>query len=177
MEIETPRLRLRPWRPEDKPALLRHADNPNVARNLTDIFPSPYTEADADQWLGARASDEGPCTLFAIEIAGEAAGGIGIHTRQDVLAKTAEIGYWLGEPHWGRGYATEALKALVPYIFANFDYHRLEAYHFGWNPASGRVLEKAGFRREGCLRERICKNGEFTDALIYGLLRHEEGGA
>ena len=173
MEIETPRLRLRPWRPEDKPALLRHADNPKVARNLTNIFPSPYTEADADEWLDARENDEAPCRLFAIVIDGEAAGGIGIHTREDVHAKTAEIGYWLAELHWGQGYMTEALRALVPYAFATFDLHRLEAYHFGWNPASGRVLEKAGFRLEGCLRERICKNGAYTDSLMYGLLQDE----
>jgi ribosomal-protein-alanine N-acetyltransferase len=173
MEIETPRLRLRPWRLSDRSALLRHADNPRIARNLTDVFPSPYTEADADAWLGARGADTGPTKVFAIEIAGEAAGSIGIHAREDVLAKTAEIGYWLAEIHWGQGYATEALKALIPYAFTTFGLHRLEAYHFGWNPASGRVLEKAGLRLEGCLRERICKNAEFTDAFVYGLLRDE----
>lgn len=173
MEIETARLRLRPWRPEDKPALLRHADNPKVARNLSNIFPSPYTESDADAWFEARALDKEPRRIFAIECDGQAAGGIGIHTRDDILARTAEIGYWIGEAHWGRGYATEALKAVVSYAFQTFDYHRLEAYHFGWNPASGRVLEKAGFKLEGCLREQICKNGEFTDAFVYGVLRDE----
>jgi len=173
VEIETPRLRLRPWRPEDKPALLRHADNPNIARNLTDVFPSPYNEAAADQWLEARSDDSAPAQFFAIEVDGEAAGGIGIHTRSDVLADTAELGYWLSESYWGQGYASEALKAIVAYAFQTFNYHRLEAYHFGWNPASGRVLEKAGFRLEGCLRERFRKNGAYTDGFMYGLLREE----
>lgn len=173
MDIETPRLRLRPWCLEDKAALLRHADNPNVARNLCNMFQSPYTEADADAWLSACLATEGPCRKFAIEIEGEVAGGIGIHPREDVLAKTAEIGYWLGELHWGRGYMTEALRAVVSYTFRTLAYHRLEAGHFGWNMASGRVLEKAGFRLEGCQRERFFKNGEFTDNLVYGLLREE----
>lgn len=173
MEIETARLRLRPWRLEDEPALLRHADNPKIARNLTNIFPSPYTDADADSWLNARQVDKGACCDFAIDIGGKAAGGISVHGRQDVHAKTAEVGYWLGEVHWGQGYMTEALKALVSHAFETFCFHRLEAYHFGWNPASGRVLEKAGFRLEGCLRERIYKDGEFTDSFMYGLLRDE----
>lgn len=173
MEIETPRLRLRPWHPEDKTDLLRHADNPRVAQNLSDVFPSPYTDVDADTWLNARAADKGPATEFAIEIDGEVVGGIGVLLRNDVLAQSAGIGYWLGERHWGQGYMTEALRALVPYAFATFDVHRLDTYHFGWNPASGKVMEKAGFRLEGCLRERVCKNGEYTDAFIYGLLRDE----
>lgn len=173
MEIDTPRLRLRPWRLEDKPALLRIADNPNIARNLSSNVPSPYTEADADAWLEARQEEDGTSIFLAIELEGEVAGGIGIHSRNDILSQTAEIGYWLGEAHWGHGFATEALKAVVTYAFGTLQLHRLEAYHFGWNPASGRVLEKAGFHLEGCLRERICKNGEFTDALFYGLLREE----
>jgi ribosomal-protein-alanine N-acetyltransferase len=173
VEIETPRLRLRPWRMEDKPALLRHADNPNVSRNLFNMFRSPYTEADADAWLSACLALEEPCVKFAIEIEGEVAGGIGVQSRGDVLAKTAEVGYWLGESHWGCGYMTEALRAIVVYAFETLGYHRLEAGHFGWNPASGRVLEKAGFQLEGCQRERFFKNGEFTDNLIYGLLHDE----
>lgn len=175
MEITTPRCRLRPWRMEDKPALLRHADNPNIARNLSDIFPSPYTEADADTWLSARMADEGPQKEFAIEINGEAVGCIGLITRDDVLARTAAVGYWLAEIHWGKGYMTEVLRAFVPYAFETAACHRLETWHYGWNPASGRVMEKAGFRLEGCLRERFCKNGEFTDGLMYGLLREELG--
>lgn len=152
---------------------LRHADNPNVSRNLYNMFRSPYTEADADAWLETCLATEDPCRKFAIEIEGEVAGGIGIHPREDVLVQTAEIGYWLGEAHWGRGYMTEALRAIVAYAFHTLAYHRLEAGHFGWNPASGRVLEKAGFQLEGCQRERFFKNGQFTDNMIYGLLRGE----
>lgn len=173
MEIETPRLRLRPWRPEDKPALLHHGNNPNVAHNLFNLFPSPYTESDAEAWLSDRAADTGPVHYFAIESEGEAVGGISIRAHGDVLARTADIGYWLGESHWGGGVMTEALGAIVRHAFFSLDYHRLEAGHFGWNPASGRVLEKAGFRLEGCQRERYFKNGQFTDNMLYGLLRDE----
>jgi len=173
VEIETPRLQLRPWQLTDKPELLRHADNPNIARNLTNIFPHPYVDSDADVWLRARAADEGACHDFAIILDGAAVGGISVSGRSDIHARMAEVGYWLGESHWGMGYMTEALRAMVVYGFQSLDYHRLEAYHFGWNPASGRVLEKAGFRLEGCLRERVFKNGAFTDSFMYGLLREE----
>ena len=173
MEIETPRCRLRPWRLEDKDDLLRNADNPRVARNLMNGFPSPYTPADADAWLQGRVEEGEPALHFAIEIDGVAAGGIGLIIREDVYARNVGVGYWLGESYWGQGYATEALRALVPYVFETFDCHRLHSHHYGWNLASGRVLEKAGFRLEGCLREHICKNGEFTDSLQYGLLREE----
>ena len=100
-------------------------------------------------------------------------GGVGIHAREDVHGHTAELGYWLGDSYWGKGYMTEVVKAVIPYAFETFGLHRLEACQFGWNGASGKVLEKAGFRLEGCLREAICKEGEFTDRLIYGLLRAE----
>jgi RimJ/RimL family protein N-acetyltransferase len=140
---------------------------------LSDAFPAPFTSAEANAWLQTRIEDPGPEHQFAIEIDGHAAGGIGLKLRTDVQAKTVGLGYWLGESYWGQGYATEALRALVPYAFETFDCHKLDAHHFGWNPASGRVLEKAGFRLEGCLREHVCKRGEFTDSLQYGLLREE----
>ena len=173
MEIETARCLLRPWRREDKAALVRIADNPKIARNMTDIYPSPYTDSDAENWLKARRDDVAPYMYFAIDIGDDVAGGIGIHLREDVQAHTAELGYWLGETFWGQGYMTEAVKVIIPYAFETFGLHRLEAGHFGWNPASGKVLEKAGFRLEGCLREAILKDTAVTDRLVYGLLREE----
>ncbi len=173
MKIETARCLLRPWCMDDKAALVRIANNPKIARNMTNIYPSPYTVSDAECWLNARSGDDAPYMHIAIEIGGNLAGGIGVHPREGIHERTAELGYWLGEAFWGQGYMTEVVKAVIPYAFETFDLHRLEACQFGWNPASGKVLEKAGFRLEGCLREAICKDGKFTDRLLYGLLREE----
>ena len=162
--------RLRPWRLEDAPALARHANNHNVSRNLRDVFPFPYTEDDARIFL-ARTVPQTPPTNLAIEVDGEAAGGIGLHLQQDVHRRTAEIGYWLSETHWGRGIMTEAVVAMTNYGFEQFDLLRVEAVVFARNPASMRVLEKSGFEREGWLRQSVTKDGETMDAALYALLR------
>jgi RimJ/RimL family protein N-acetyltransferase len=173
MDVVLSAARLRPWRREDAPALARHANNRNVSRNLRDVFPFPYAEADAQAFL-ARVVPVAPPTSLAIEVDGEAAGGIGLHLQQDVLRHTAELGYWLGETHWGRGIMTEAVVAITAYGFEQFDLLRIEAEVFSRNPASMRVLEKAGFEREGWLRQRVTKDGETMDVAVYALLSPAE---
>ncbi|MBM3266684.1 MAG: GNAT family N-acetyltransferase [Candidatus Sericytochromatia bacterium] len=162
--------RVRPWRLADKPALLRYADNPRVSRALADRFPYPYTPADADMWLG-MASAEDPVCNFAIEVGGEAIGGIGVEVLEAERRAGAEIGYWLGEPFWGRGIASEALVAVAGYAFERFDIVRLQAGVYSSNPASARVLEKAGFVREATMRWAIIKRGEIHDLWMYARLR------
>ena len=166
-------IRIRPWQLSDKPALLRYADNRNVWINHTDIFPHPYTADDADRWLWRCGSEQKPQTNFAIDLAGEAIGGTGIELKKDVYRKSASIGYWVGEPFWGRGFATRALCLMTDYAFANFDINRLQAGVFEWNPASMRVLEKAGYKFEARMRQHIFKDGRFADELIYARLRGE----
>ncbi|NMB78831.1 MAG: GNAT family N-acetyltransferase, partial [Methanomicrobiales archaeon] len=104
---------LRPWHPADARALARYADNPRVAAGLRDLFPSPYTLADAERFISMAITTE-ENLMLAIEADGEACGGIGIHPLSDVYQGTAEIGYWLAEPFWGRGIITAAVGALVP---------------------------------------------------------------
>jgi RimJ/RimL family protein N-acetyltransferase len=137
---------------------------------MRDRFPYPYTADDADAWI-KKASAETPATSFAIVVDGAAVGGVGIELGTDVFRRSAEIGYWLGEPLWGRGIATEALRAMTEYAFAHFDVCRLEAGVFGWNPASARVLEKAGYTLEGRARNAVVKDDRTTDRLLYGLVR------
>jgi RimJ/RimL family protein N-acetyltransferase len=161
---------VRDWRPGDQASLVRFANNRNVWRNLTHLFPHPYTAADADAWLALLATKTSP-THWAIEVGGEAVGGIGISPGQGIYAKTAQFGYWLGEPYWGRGIMTGAVRATAERVFANFDVARLEAPVFEWNPASMRVLEKCGFAKEGLLRKSIYKDGELIDAVLYARLR------
>ncbi len=170
MELRLTRCTVRSWRPDDVEALARHANSRAIWRNLRDRFPHPYTRADAELWIRlAREAD--PETHFAIAVGGEAVGSIGFELQTDVAYRSAEIGYWLGEAYWGRGIATEALVAVTAYAFAHFDLCRLYAFVFEWNPASARVLEKAGYVCEGRLRKSVTKEGRTIDCFLYARVR------
>jgi RimJ/RimL family protein N-acetyltransferase len=147
-----------------------HADNRAIWRNLRDRFPHPYTDADAQGWL-ARNATASPSTHWAIEVDGQAAGGIGIDMGEDISARTGEFGYWLGERFWGRGIMSAAVRAVADYAFSQLDVERLQAGVFEWNPASMRVLEKCGFLREGVLRRAVFKDGCLIDAVLYARVR------
>ncbi|HEX6986895.1 MAG TPA: GNAT family N-acetyltransferase [Planctomycetaceae bacterium] len=166
---------IRPWRGDDLPALLRYADNPKVAANLRDRFPHPYTEADARAWLAFVAADAEGVHLV-IEVAGGFAGTIGLEPQKDVNAGTAEIGYWLGEPFWGRGIATAAVRALTRHALTTLGYRRLFATALMTNAASRRVLEKAGYRLEGVLRRSAVKNGRVLDQALYAIVDEDLAG-
>src|SRR5262245_53672855 len=124
MEIKTERLVLRPWKPEDETALVRHANNRNIWIRLADRFPFPYTRKDARRFIRSTARAPFPPTQFAIVLDGEAIGGVGFERRAQLERLTAEMGYWLSEMHWGKGYATEAVAALAEYAFSRFDFVR-----------------------------------------------------
>jgi len=169
MRIECPVCAVRDWSPADKADLVRYANNRNVWRNLTHMFPNPYTEADADEWFAMLAAMPEP-THWAIEVDGQAVGGIGVSVGKGVFSKKAEFGYWLGEPYWGRGIMTGAARAVAPYALERFGLVRLEAAVFAWNPASMRVLEKCGFVREGVSRAGVFKDGQLLDEVDYALV-------
>ena len=163
---EDPQILLRPWNAGDYESLVRYGDNKLVWRNLTDMFPHPYTHANAIEWV-AIASDPGASIFLAIDFAGEAIGGVGIIARDGTDFHTGQFGYWLGQPHWGRGVATQAARALKSHAFSGSRFKRLEAPVFSWNPPSMRVLEKAGFVREGVLRKSVLKDGQLIDSVMY----------
>lgn len=169
--IDAGSLLLRHWKRSDADALARHANNRKIWLNLRDRFPYPYTEAEAQLWLAQQDASIGSPRNFAIDFHGEAIGAIGLEFFSDVHRKTAEIGYWLGESMWGRGFATAAVKAVTEYAFATFDLWRLQATVFEWNPASARVLEKAGYTPEARLRNYVFKDNRMCDALMYARLR------
>ena len=169
-EITLKHCTLREWRPSDAESLALHANNIKVWRNLHDAFPHPYTRADAEAWI-KKASADFPDTVFAITVDGKAVGGIGFHRGTDEYRLTATIGYWLGEPYWGRGITTEALRAMTEYSLASFDFARIEAHVFEWNLASARVLEKAGYTREARMRKRVTKEGRTADCFLFALIR------
>jgi [ribosomal protein S5]-alanine N-acetyltransferase len=161
-----PRCVLRPWRASDKDDLVRHANNRRVWRNMTHTFPHPYTAEDADQWLQI-AAHPGASIQLAIAVDDEAVGGIGAIAGQGIFAATAQFGYWLGEAWWGHGIATAAARALAERIGSERLFARLEAQVFEWNPASMRVLQKAGFEREALLRCAATKDGQLIDTVLY----------
>lgn len=150
----------------DVASLAMHANNRNVSDNLRDRFPHPYTRRDAQAFIKG-ALDMRPETLFAIAVDDVAVGGIGFALQQDVERVSAEIGYWLGEPFWGRGIVTEALVAVTRYALEHHGLTRLFALPFAHNQASCRVLEKAGYVLEARLRRSAIKNGVIVDQLQY----------
>jgi RimJ/RimL family protein N-acetyltransferase len=170
MELPLERCTLRPWRRGDEASLVRHANNRKVWLNMRDRFPHPYTAKDADEWI-AHAGAQTPVLSFAIVVDEAAVGGTGLELGTDVDRRSAEVGYWLGEPFWGRGIATEVLRAITEYAFRTLDICRVHAGVFEWNPASARVLEKAGYTLEGRSRLAITKAGRTGDRLLYALVR------
>jgi len=170
MQLEFPGGRIRSWQTSDAPSLARHANNRNIWLQVRDRFPHPYTLAAAEAWVSvAPAAD--PETQFAIEVDGEAAGGIGVFLQEDVERYSAEIGYWLGESFWNRGLTTAAVRRFTEYAFERFGLCRLYANVFASNPASCRVLERAGYQFEGRLRQSSVKDGRVLDGLLYATIR------
>lgn len=161
---------LREWRWEDCESLIKHANNYKVARMVRDRFPYPYDEMAAREWLEV-ITRELPQTTFAIDVEDKAVGAISFEIQADIFIRSAEIGYWLGENYWNKGIMTEAVKAVTTYAFRNFDLCRLYAGVFASNPASVRVLEKAGYQFEGRLRKSITKYGQTIDELIYAQVK------
>jgi [ribosomal protein S5]-alanine N-acetyltransferase len=157
---------VRPWRESDIDSLTEHANNFNVAKNLRDRFPHPYTRNNARDFLKYAASLQDQSNL-AIEVEGAAVGAIGYVAGQDVERFSAEIGYWLGEAFWGRGIVTEALVLTTEHAFRNVNILRMFALPFAENAGSVRVLDKAGYIYEGRLRSSSVKFGTPRDQLLY----------
>ncbi len=162
--------KIRPYEASDVASLVKYANNKNVWKNLRDRFPHPYRRVDALAWLRYTKAQD-PTHDFAIAGDMGVIGGIGLHLQDDVHRRSAEIGYWLGEPYWNRGIASEAVVAMTDFAFANFPLVRLYAHVFEGNPASERVLEKAGYDLEGRMCKSAYKDGKLLDQMIYGIVR------
>jgi RimJ/RimL family protein N-acetyltransferase len=163
-------LRVRPWRRDDLDALLRHANNAKIAANLRDQFPHPYTRRDGIDYLNYVRAMDVPMSL-AMELNGEAIGGIGFKLGVDIARLSVEMGYWLAESYWGRGLTTRAVIATSDCAFDTYKVVRIFSTTFSHNVASMRVLEKAGFEREGILRRSAIKNGVVLDQVMFAKVR------
>jgi RimJ/RimL family protein N-acetyltransferase len=154
---------------EDAPRVQQLAGAREVALNTLSV-PHPYPDGAAEEWIGSQAAKlaDGVLTLAIDD--GDLAGTIGL-TRKD--HNRAELGYWIGVPYWGRGYATEAAEAMVRYGFEVLELNRIYAAYFARNAASGRVMQKIGMKHEGTLRQHHRKWDEYVDLEFYGILRSE----
>ena len=159
---------LRKWSESDAESLVSNANNFNIAKFMTDGFPHPYTIDNAIKFIDFAMNTES-AKIFAIDVNGMAVGGIGLHSQHDIMRKNAELGYWLGEKHWGKGIITTAISQMVEFGFSNLEITRIYARPFHTNLASQRVLEKAGFIHEASLSKTIFKNGEYLDEYIYSI--------
>jgi len=168
--LETARLKLRPYTEEDIFELLSLIGTREVAATTLRIA-QPYTEQDARVFLELAKDPDKLWLAITLRSDGRQMGGIGL--RVEKQHRHAELGYWLGVPFWGHGYATEAATAMVRYGFHTLALHRIFASHFKHNPASGRILKKIGMQHEGCQREHLRKWDQFVDSELYGILRRE----
>lgn len=158
---------------DDADSLARYANNRSIWLNLRDRFPHPYALRDAVAFI-QNVQEQSPPTVWAIDVAGEAVGTIGIMPRSDIERVSAEIGYWLGEPFWGRGIMTEVLQAVTAWSMKEFELTRIYALPFASNAASCRVLEKAGYVCEGRLRKAVIKEGQVLDQFMYAYVAGDD---
>lgn len=161
---------LSPWQLSDLESLVRHANNYNIAKFMTDQFPHPYTEESGRNFIAFATKDD-PIHIFAIVVEGQAVGGIGIHPQGDIMKRNAELGYWLSEEFWGHGIISAAIPQIVDFAFKTYAIDRVFARPFHTNTASQRVLEKNGFMLESRISGVIEKYGERLDELIYAIRR------
>ena len=170
MVIDCGTFHLRPLTPADAGSLATYANNYHIWRNVRDYFPHPYKLEDAEGFILFNEGVQPP-TNFCIDVDGACVGVIGFIPQEDVYSKTADFGYWLGEPFWGRGIMTTATRRMVNYIFTHFDVVRIHAGVFEWNKASMRVLEKGGFREDCVFEQAIFKDGQLINEHRYSLLK------
>lgn len=172
--LETPRLILRPFTLDDAPEVKRLAGDRDIAA-VTQNIPHPCEDGMAQKWIKThpKTFNKGTGVTFAIVLRENnlLCGAIGLSF--DKANNNAEIGYWIGKPYWGKGYCTEAAKALLQYGFETIGLHRIHSGHFSHNPASGRVMQKIGMKYEGCRRQYVLKWGNYVDLELYGILKSD----
>ncbi len=164
------RFELREWQPEDADSITKYANNDKIARNMRNLFPHPFTIEHGRWYADTYADKPGQC-VRAIVVNSEAVGAVGAIMQSDIHCKSAELGYWLGEPFWNNGIMSSAIKQLCSLVFAEYDIVRIYAEVFAYNTGSRKALEKAGFQLEGVLKKSIYKNDQVFDSYIYALTK------
>lgn len=169
MESINNEIRLRTFSDKDFPVIARLCNNKNIWDNLRDMMPYPYSEEDAKEFIKYCLGEE-PQMTFAIEYNSEVAGVIGLVRQTDIYRMSAELGYWIGEPYWGKGIAGRAVKLITDYGFNKLGLARIYSGVFDFNKASQRVLEKCGFKLEAIFEKSVIKNNIILDEYRYALI-------
>lgn len=166
--------KIRHWKIEDAEDLAEALNNQKILDNLRDGIPFPYTVEDAKEYITTILNaDKEAIYAFAITVGGKVIGSIGVFRQVNIHSRTAEIGYYIGEPYWGKGLGATALKQTCDYIFQNTDIIRIFAEPFAYNIGSCRILEKCGFEYEGTLRKNAIKNGVILDMKMYSIIKEK----
>lgn len=162
-------VKLREWQMNDAERLTSLANNINVAKYMRNVFPHPYSIDNAKMFLETAIKEQK--RFFAITVNDELIGGTGIHLQDDIFVNNAEIGYWIGEAYWGKGYMSEAMTLITDHAFRNFSVNRLWLRIYGNNPRSMKIAEKAGYKLEAKFDKTLLKNGELLDEYIFAKRR------
>ncbi len=168
MIIKCEKCTLRKWKHSDIENLLEHANNVNIAINMRDGFPNPYTYDNGREWINFASKSN---SIFAITINSNAIGSIGLNIGTDIERISAEVGYWLGEKYWGKGITTSALNGITEYAFDKLKLERLFAVPLEENIPSRKVLENNGFILEGILKKSVIKQGKIHNQALYAKIR------
>jgi ribosomal-protein-alanine N-acetyltransferase len=163
---------LRNFRLNDKYRMARLANNEKISINLRDAFPHPYAITDAEEFIRSCIADESS-VVFAIEYNAQYVGNIGLHRQSDVYRKSAELGYFIGEPYWNKGITTRAVNLICEYGFREMDIIKIYSGVFEYNLPSQRVLEKCGFVKEAVLKAAVFKNDKIYDEIRYAKTKNE----
>lgn len=166
-------IKLLPWSMDYLDDLIKYANNPLIAKNLTDAFPHPYTKENGIKFIEA-VSKQNPTLVFAIVKENEAIGSIGLHPQVDIYRNNAELGYFLAEPFWGQNIMTSAINKIVDYAFENLPINRIFAKPFGHNLGSHKALIKSGFILEGKFEKTLIKNDELIDEMVFAIRKKEK---
>lgn len=171
--FEKEEIQLRFPKPEDAEKIAFYANNRKIWLNVTDNFPHPYTLEIAQEWISKRTSVQ-PIQDAVIVYKGEPVGWIGISMGTNIWTIKGEIGYWIGEPFWGKGIMSQVLSPFVDYCFQNIpQLHKINLYAYTRNVASIRLFQKAGFHFEANLMQNCIKDGVIEDEVGYYLLRSQ----
>ena len=172
--LQGERCLLRALVPDDAPALVTHANDAAVARNMFDGFPQPYDQAAAEAWARHEANSGDYGRVWAIVVDGGLVGCIGLVQQAGWLRCNAEVGYWVGQAHWRRGIASDALRQVTDWAFAAVpEITRIHAGIFAWNEGSQAVARKCGYVREGLLKQSAIKDGRVIDSVVWAAYRTE----
>ena len=173
MIIKCDKCTLRKWKTSDLENLVKNANNYNVASTLRDAFPYPYTVEDGKEWIEFAGNEEWGHN-FAITTDDKAIGCIGLIVGKDIERKSSEVGYWLGEDHWGKGIASSAMEGIVKFAFTNLKLERIFEVPLEHNIASRKVLEKNDFILEGILRNSVFKSGKLHNQALYARIKEDQ---